>query len=261
MNNTFIYHELEYKKHTANNGEYINIDNIIPDKNTIFTYGSIIIGIYIVDFFNEEIFNKNVIKILKKDCKMHNGRGDMSGIIDKSKLYKSYHKYLDENTKYNKNKTRIEKSDKCNYAFSNGVKYTVINQEKKYYKDNKDSIHKLIDNTIIKPINKILHHFWDLDKGNSIFSYWNNMIINLNTIAAIHSDERNKDDLSCLISLSNDIEKLPISYLNLVDYNISIPMKSNKSILIMNLKDVRHCNNHIDADLLKYRLSIVLYNK
>jgi hypothetical protein len=258
---SFIFYELEYKKHPCKNGEYINIDNIIPDKNTIFTYGSIIIGIYIVDFFNEEIFNKEVIDILKKDCKMHNNRADFSGIIDKDKLYKSYHKYINEYTKYNKNNTRIEKNNNCKYSFSNGCRYTVLNEKKKYYIENKKTIHELIDTPIIKPINKILNHFFDLDNKNNIFGFWNEMIINKSIISAVHSDSNNANELSCLISLSTDINKLPISYLNLVDYNISIPMQSNKSILIMNLKEIRHSNNHIEKEALNTRISIVLYNK
>ena len=231
---TFEFIELEYNQNPVKNGEYIDLSSkLIPEKNTIFTFGSSPCGIYIVDFF-DNVITLEIMKILMKSCKMHNGRGDYSGTIDKNKLYPSYHKYLDDpNVKFNKNKTRINKSDNCNYAFSNGCKYTVINENKPYYKDNKKVIHETMDNTIIKPINKIMHHFFDLPKNNNVFGFWNELIFNSNTRAAIHSDEKNKDNLSCLISLSTDETKLKYCNLNLVDYNISIPMKSNKSILIM----------------------------
>ena len=259
---TFEFIELEYNQNPVKNGEYIDLSSkLIPEKNTIFTFGSSPCGIYIVDFF-DNVITLEIMKILMKSCKMHNGRGDYSGTIDKNKLYPSYHKYLDDpNVKFNKNKTRINKSDNCNYAFSNGCKYTVINENKPYYKDNKKVIHESMDNTIIKPINKIMHHFFDLPKNNNVFGFWNELIFNSNTRAAIHSDEKNKDNLSCLISLSTDETKLKYCNLNLVDYNISIPMKNNKSILIMNLKNIRHSNDPIQEDLLKYRHSIVLYNK
>ena len=263
--NTFHYLELpEFEKNeNIKNGEYPNlVEYEIKKQNTIFTFGVAPCGIYIYDFFKDNQFNEEVFKILLKDVKQHNGRGDYSGIIDKEKLFPSYHKYLDDkNVKFNKNKTRIDKSETCGYAFSNNTKYTVINEEKPYYKNNKKEIHQLLDKPIIKPINKILNHFWDLQKPNYIFGYWNNMIINSNTVAAVHSDERNKDNLSCLVCLSTNENELPQSNLNLIDYKISIPMMSNKSILIMNLKNIRHSNNPISKELLKYRHSIVFYNK
>ena len=40
-------------------------------------------------------------------------------------MFESYKKYINENTKYNKNKTRVVKSKDCKYSFSNNMKYAV----------------------------------------------------------------------------------------------------------------------------------------
>ena len=69
--------------------------------------------------------------------------------------------------------------------------------------------------------------------------------------------DKNNDSL---VSLSID-NKLPISYLGLPDLEISIPMISNKSLLLFDLKNYRHSNNEIDDDELQGRLSLVFYNK
>ena len=59
-------------------------------------------------------------------------------------MFPCYHKYLNQDTKFNSNYTRVQKSENCNYAFSNNMKYAVINEKKQYYKNNKNSIDKLL---------------------------------------------------------------------------------------------------------------------
>ncbi len=262
MDNNFKVLELEYKENPIKNGEYIDIsDKLLDKRNYIFNINGIVSGIYIYEFFNKDIDFNKIINTFKKYSKMYNNRGDYAGIVDKTKLYPSYHKYINENTKYNKYKTRVDKSSTCKYAFSNGCKYMVLNKDKTHYKNNKKELELLLNKDIIKPINKELKHFFDVNNNNNIFGFWNELIFNCNTRSAIHSDINNKDDLSCLCSLSTDTEKLPYTNLNLPDFNISIPFKNNSSILIMNLKHIRHSNDIIKEDLLKYRYSFVLYNK
>jgi len=76
----------------------------------------------------------------------------------------------------------------------------------------------------------------------------------------VHRDYNNKSNMSALISLSLD-HKLDVSYLGLPDLNLSIPMISNKSLLLFDLTNNRHSNNEIDDEKLKGRLSLVFYNK
>lgn len=255
---SYEFREIEFFENSINNGEYIDVSNPIK-QNTIFTVGHIPIGLYIKDFFEDDIFNEEVIKILTKDIKTHNGRGDISGVIDKDKLYPSYHKYLNENTKYNKSYTRIQKSENCKYAFSNNMKYTVINKNKKYYIKNKTSIDKALY-PLVNKINRIRRQYLDTRTEDNIFGSFNELIINKGVRSAVHKDSNNKSCMSALVSLSLD-SKLSVSHLGLPDLNISIPMISNKSLLLFDLKTYRHSNNEIDPEKLKERISLVFYDK
>ena len=258
----FEFLEIEENILDIKNGSYINIDNdkIDSSKNYMFLKNSIVIGFYIAEFFEDNFFNKDMINLLKKGIQYKNNRGDISGKICKSKLYPCLHKYINDNTKYNKNNTRIVKSNTCNYAFSNNFKSKVINKDKKEYINKKDYINKTLT-PLIKKINKVSKQYFELKEDNHIYGVYNELVCNLSNRAAVHIDSNNKPNtLSCLVSLSLD-NKLDTSYLSLVDLDLALPMKSNKSLLVFPLCSYRHANNHIDEDLLKDRLSLVFYNK
>lgn len=258
----FEFIEIEENTLNIQNGSYINIDNdkIDPEKNYMFLKGSIPIGLYFSNYFEDGFFNKDMINLLSKGIQYKNNRGDISGKIDKSKLYPCYHQYINENTKYNKNNTRIVKSETCNYAFSNNLKSKVINKDKKEY-INKIEYYNRTLKPLIKTINKTTRQYFDIKDNDNIFGIWNELIINKAVRSAVHIDSNNKPDtLSCLVSLSLD-DKLDTSYLSLVDLDLVLPMKSNKSLLVFPLCEYRHANNHIDEDLLKGRLSLVFYVK
>lgn len=255
---SYEFREIEFFENSIDNGQYIDVSNPIR-QNTIFTKGHIPIGLYNRDFFQDDIFNEEVIKILTKDIKTHNGRGDISGVIDKERLYPCYHKYLNENTKYNKSYTRIQKSENCKYAFSNNLKYTVINKNKKYYIKNKTNIDRVLC-PLVNKINRISRQYLDMPIQNKIFGSFNELIINKGVRSAVHKDSNNKGCMSALVSLSLD-SKLSVSHLGLPDLNISIPMVSGRSLLLFDLKTYRHSNNEIDPEKLKERLSLVFYNK
>ena len=255
---SYDFREIEYFENPIDSGQYIDVSNHIR-QNTIFTKGHIPCGLYIKDFFEDNIFNKDVIKVLTKHIRTYNNRGDIAGIIDKNKLYPCYHKYLDNDTKFNSTFTRIQKSEKCKYAFSNNLKYTVINKDKIYYINNKNNIDRLLY-PLVNKINRIRRQYLDNPDESNIFGSFNELIINKGVRSAVHKDINNKSNLSALVSLSID-NKLPVSYLGLPDLDISIPMISNKSLLLFDLKNYRHSNNEIDDDKLQGRISLVFYNK
>lgn len=258
----FEFLEIEENTLDIENGSYINIDNdkIDSNKNYMFLKGSIPIGMYLANYFEDGFFNKDMIKILSKNIPTTQNRADISGKIDKSKLYPCYHKYLTKDTKYNKNNTRTIKNKDCNYAFSNNVKSKVINKDKREYINNKDYIDRTLK-PLIKTINKTTRQYFEIKEDKHIFGIYNELIINKGLRSAIHVDSLNKPDtLSALISLSTDNE-LETSYLNLVDLDLSIPLKSNKSLLVFPLCYYRHSNNYIDEEKLKNRISLVFYNK
>lgn len=254
----FIFKEIEKNNNPIEDGEYIDINNHIT-QNTIFTKGHIPYGLYIKDFFEEDIFNKEVIKTLTKPIKTHQNRGAISGKIDKSRMFPSYHKYLNDDTKFNSSYTRVQKSENCKYAFSNNMKYAVINEKKEYYKNNKNYIDTVLS-PIVKQINKIGKRYLDMPLQNQIFGSFNEVIINKSVISATHRDYNNKSNMSALVSLSLD-KKLDVSYLGLPDLNISIPMISGRSLLLFDLTNNRHSNNQITPECLEGRISLVFYNK
>ena len=254
----FVFKEIEYYKNPIQEGEYIDINNHVT-QNTIFTKGHIPYGLYIKYFFEEDIFNKEVIKTLTKPIKTHQNRGAISGIIDENKLFPCYHQYLNNDTKFNSSYTRVQKSENCKYAFSNNMKYAVINENKKYYKNNREYIDKTLF-PLVNKINRIGRQYLDMPIQNNIFGSFNEVIINRSVISATHRDYNNKSNISALVSLSLD-NKLDVSYLGLPDLDISIPMVSGKSLLLFDLKNNRHSNNEIPSDKLDGRLSLVFYNK
>lgn len=212
------------------------------------------------NYFEDGFFNKDMIKILSKNIPTTQNRADISGKIDPDKMYKSYHKYLTKDTKYNKNNTRTIKNKDCKYSFSNNVKSKVINKDKREYKNNNEYIDRTLK-PLIKTINKTTRQYFEIKEYNHIFGIWNELIINKNLRSAIHVDSLNKPDtLSCLVSLSLD-DKLETSYLSLVDLDLVLPMKSNKSLLVFPLCEYRHANNHINEDDLSGRVSLVFYVK
>ena len=258
----FEFIEIEENTLDIENGSYINIDNdkIDSNKNYMFLKGSIPIGFYMANYFEDGFFNKDMIKILSKNIPTTQNRADISGKLDPNKMYKSYHKYLTKDTKYNKNNTRTIKNKDCKYSFSNNVKSKVINKDKRAYINNNEYIDRTLK-PLIKTINKTTRQYFEIKEDNHIFGIWNELIINKGLRSAIHIDSLNKPDtLSALISLSTDNE-LETSYLNLVDLDLSIPLKSNKSLLVFPLCNFRHSNNYIDEEKLKNRISLVFYNK
>ena len=254
----FEFIEIEENTLDIENGSYINIDNdkIDSNKNYMFLKGSIPIGFYMANYFEDGFFNKDMIKILSKNIPTTH----ISGKIDPDKMYKSYHKYLTKDTKYNKNNTRTIKNKDCKYSFSNNVKSKVINKDKREYINNNEYIDRTLKK-LIKPINKTTRQYFEIKEDNHIFGIWNELIINKGLRSAIHIDSLNKPDtLSCLVSLSLD-NKLETSYLSLVDLDLVLPMKSNKSLLVFPLCNFRHANNHINEDDLSGRVSLVFYVK
>jgi len=258
----FEFIEIEQNTLDIENGSYINIDNdkIDSNKNYMFLKGSIVIGFYMANYFEDGFFNKDMINLLSKNIPTTQNRADISGKIDTSKMYKSYHQYINENTKYNKNNTRTIKNKDCKYSFSNNIKSKVINKDKREYKNNNEYIDRTLK-PLIKTINKTTRQYFEIKEYNHIFGIWNELIINKNLRSAIHIDSLNKPDtLSCLVSLSLD-DKLETSYLSLVDLDLVLPMKSNKSLLVFPLCNFRHANNHINEDDLSGRVSLVFYVK
>jgi len=258
----FEFIEIEENTLDIENGSYINIDNdkIDSNKNYMFLKGSIPIGFYMANYFENGFFNKDMINLLSKNIPTTQNRADVAGKIDTSKMYKSYHKYLTKDTKYNKNNTRTIKNKDCKYSFSNNVKSKVINKDKREYKNNNEYIDRTLK-PLIKTINKTTRQYFEIKEYNHIFGIWNELIINKNLRSAIHVDSLNKPDtLSCLVSLSLD-DKLETSYLSLVDLDLVLPMKSNKSLLVFPLCEYRHANNHINEDDLSGRVSLVFYVK
>ena len=195
----FVFKEIEYSKNPTENGQYINIDNHIT-QNTIFTKGHTPYGLYIKDFFEKDIFNEKVIKTLTKPIKTHQNRGDISGVIDSAKLFPSYHQFLNDDTKFNSSYTRVQKSEKCKYSFSNNMKYAVINEKKEYYKNNKNSIDKTLY-PLVNKINRIGRQYLNMPIQDNIFGSFNELIINKSVISAVHSDYNNKSNMSALVSL------------------------------------------------------------
>ena len=259
-----FFHFLEIEENILDikNGKYINIDNDKIDCNTnyMFLKGSIVLGFYIADFFEDDFFNKDMIKLLSRNIPITQNRADISGVIDTDKMYNCYKQYINENTKYNKNNTRVIKSKNCNFAFSNNVKSKVINKDKKEYINKKVYIDKTLK-PLIKKINKVTRQYFEIKDDKHIFGIYDNLIINRALQSAIHIDSLNKPDtLSALVSLSID-GKLQTSYLNLVDLDLSIPLKSNRSLLVFPLVNYRHSNNYIEEDKLNGRVSLVFYNK
>ena len=126
--------------------------------------------------------------------------------------------------------------------------------------DRKDKYDKAFKNMVDKA-NNILYEFFDIEKREWIFGNWNEMVINHGFRSAIHKDQNNLDEASCLIALDKTSKHLKHSNLNLPDYNISIPIQCNKSALIMNLKYIKHSNDWIIDELLEHKISLVLYNK
>lgn len=255
----FEFLELNYNKNNnKDNGEYIDLSQYKLDtsKNYLITEGSCVIGMYIPEYFNDNVFN-DYIKLLTRRIKVSNNRGDISGTLDISKVYPCFHKFITENTTYNATKTRVNKDIKNNvkYAFSNNVLCCKINEKSKYYNENKNEFNKM-NLAIIKPIFKMLNHYITLDKHNEIFTIFNECIVNKGVRSAIHTDFNNSDNISLLFTLGECI-----SNLNLPDYNVSFEIIPSKSLLILPLKRMRHSNDEINENELKKRISIVFYNK
>ena len=63
---------------------YINIDNdkIDSSKNYIFLKGSILIGFYISDCFEDGFFNKDMMNLLSKTYTYTQNRADLAVKID-----------------------------------------------------------------------------------------------------------------------------------------------------------------------------------
>ena len=95
---------------------------------------------------------------------------------------------------------------------------------------------------------------------NYFDTIFTDIIINKGLRSAIHTDSNNKLQYSCIIQFSNN-PNLISSNLNLPDYNISIPLYSNKSLLCLPLSKMRHSNDPIKEDLINSRISMVFYNR
>jgi hypothetical protein len=253
----FEFLEIEYNKNNANDGEYIDLSQYTLDtnKNYLFTYGSIIIGLYIPYYFENHIFDK-YIKLLTNKIKVSNNRGNISGIIDVNKVYPCFHKFINDKSIFNATKTRINKNNAdCKFAFSNNIKCCKINQKSKYYNENKTEFKKF-NLEVIKPIFKMLKHYIELDNKDEIFTEFNEMIVNSSVRSAIHTDSKNADGVSILFTLGDCKSNIALP-----DYNMSIPLIPYKSLVILPLKRLRHSNDPINENELNKRISIVLYNK
>lgn len=248
----FEFIEIEYNKLDITNGEYISINNnkILDTKNYIFLKGSLILGFYISEFFSDDDFsNKDLIHLLTKNIPTTQNRSDIGGKIDTDKMFDCYKQYINSETKYNKNNTRVMKTDKVKYSFSNNTKSKLLNKENSILKK------------LVKKVSKITKKFFSIQETDKAFECYSHCIINKQLRSAIHQDSNNKkDSLSALISLSMD-KKLKKSYLNLVDLDLSIPMISNRSLLVFPLVDFRHSNNFIKEKELEERISIVFFDK
>lgn len=257
----FIFYELEFNINKVKDGEYIDLSKKVLDtkNNYIFTFGSIPIGIYIPYYFENDFFNKDIFNLLNKDLTIRNNRGNISGKIDINKLSNCYKKYINNNTKFNKTGCRVKKDDFIKYEFCNDYKCAIINNTRKHYLKDKTLYEKTLK-PLVNKINKTLYKFFDVKEKDNLFQYFTEAIINKNTRAAIHKDNRNKTELSAIIQLTEN-KNLISSNLNLPDYNISIELISNKSLLIFDLKNTRHSNDPINELLLKDRISVVFYNK
>ena len=95
---------------------------------------------------------------------------------------------------------------------------------------------------------------------NYFDTIFTDIIVNKATRAAIHTDANNALQYSCIIQLSEN-PNLISSNLNLPDYNISIPLYSNKSLLCLPFARFRHSNDPIEEDLINSRISMIFYNR
>ncbi len=262
MDFKFEYYELQFQENkSVGYGDYIDLSHLeLEKKNYIFTIGSIPIGVFVYDFFTDNEINEELIRVISIGGRIYNNRGDISGKIDLKKLSKNYHSSIDENTQYNESGCRVKTNEKVKFQFCNNLRYRILNKHKPYYAERKEKYDNAFKE-IVKKTNTLFYHIFDVDKRKAIFGNWNEMVINHGFRSAIHKDRNNLDEASCLIVIDKTQEHLKHSNLNLPDFNISIPLKCNKSVLIMNLKDIRHSNDFIIDELQQNKISLVMYNK
>ena len=248
--------EITYIQSGIKDGEYCDLSDFKLDtsKNYLITEGSCVIGLYIPNYWKDNVFDE-YIKLLTSGVKVSNNRGDISGIVDSNKLYPCFHKHINNDTSYNSNNTRVNKdlSKGCKFAFSNNIECCKINEKSKYYNKNKLQFNKF-NLAIMKPFFKMLNHYIELDTNDEIFTGFNECIINKSVRSAVHKDSNNADGVSLLFTLGECVSNLALP-----DYKISFELIPNKSILILPLKKMRHSNDEINE--LKKRISVIFYNK
>lgn len=259
---SFKFYELNYSKNPINNGEYIDLSKNLLDieNNLIFEEDSIPCGFYIKDI--ELILDDDFFKFISSIKEYSTNRGDISGVIQLNRLEEKQKERIEKGiiTKFNKNNTRTKRTELYKFEFCNMIFSFIFNETNKRSIKYKKEIDKSIK-PIIKKVHKIMKSHIQLPKEKNYFdTIFTDIIVNKATRSAIHTDSNNALEYSCLIQFSNN-KKLISSNLNLPDYNISIPLYSNKSLLCLPLSKMRHSNDPIEKDLLNSRISLVFYNR
>jgi len=263
MNDTFKIIELE-KKQEVKEGEYYDFSNNQLDKETnyILEIDSIPIGILFHNIEIDDLLTEEFYKIIKKfKSNVSQNRGSISGILDENKLQPCYKKYLKDVTEFNSAGTRTVKNDKVNYAFSNPIHSTILNSKSKNYLVNKKQIDKYIK-PIIKKINKVTRHYIKnrSNQKNFLDTFFSDVILNYGLRSACHKDKFNSFKMGgCMVFTDNT--EFEYSNLNLPEYNVSIPLKTNKSLFYFNVVDTYHSNDILNENYLKDRISLITYNK
>lgn len=259
---SFKFFELEYNKNPINNGDYIDLSNNVLEieNNLIFEEDSIPCGFYIKDI--DLKIHENFFKLINSIKEYSTNRGNISGQISLDRLEEKQKERIQKGiiTEFNKNKTRTKRCKEYKYEFCNIVNSFIFNDRNKRSIKYEKQINKSIK-PIIKKVHKIMKsHIQIPNEKNYFDTIFTDVIINKAVRSAIHKDANNDLQYSCLIQFSEN-NKLLSSNLNLPDYNISIPLYSNKSLLCLPLSKMRHSNDPIKEELLPYRISLVLYNR
>lgn len=263
MDDTYKILELEEIKNNVKNGEYIDLSDKLLNKNQnyILEVDNLPIGFFIHDIGLNNI-DEDFFKFISSIKEVSNNRGDISGIIDLERIEPKQKERIlkGEITKFNKNNTRSKRTENYKYEFCNIINSFIFNNRNKRSEKYKKEI-KSHFQPICTKLHKWCNHFYNIPKEKIYLnSFFSDIIVNKGLRSAVHKDANNDLKMGCVMVFSEN-NKLDYSNLNLPDLNISIPFKSNKSALFIDLVNIRHSNDPIEEELLKYRISVIFYNR
>lgn len=264
MHDTFKIIELEKTKEEIKEGLYYDFSNNQLDKETnyILEVNSIPMGILFHNIEIDHLITEDFFKIIKKfKSNVSQNRGSIAGVLDENKLQNCYKKYLKDVTQFNKAKTRTVKNDKIKYAFSNPINSTILNNNSKYYIINKKEVDKHMK-PLIKKINKVTKNYIKgrNNEKNFLDTFFSEIILNYGLRSSCHKDKFNSFKMGGVMVFTENPE-FEYSNLNLPEFGVSIPLKTNKSLLYFNVVDTYHSNDILPEKWLKDRISLITYNK